>query len=106
MTVHFMREMESLRRLILAEGALIQDNLSKAVQALLDRDGDLAQSIVRGDGEVDRMEIDIEETCLKILALHQPVANDLRFIVAVLKMNNDLERMGDWRPTSPNGLGI
>jgi phosphate transport system protein len=95
MSVHFLKELEKLRNMILAEGTLIQDNLSKAIDALVDRDLDAAERIVRADDEVDQMEIDVEENCLKILALHQPVANDLRFIVGVLKMNNDLERMGD-----------
>jgi phosphate transport system protein len=95
MSIHFHRELDRLRKLILAEGALVQDNLSRAVAALLERDPELAQAIMDGDDEVDQMEVDIEENCLKTLALHQPVANDLRFIVGVLKMNNDLERMGD-----------
>lgn len=95
MSVHFHRELESLRRMILELGTLIQDNLARAVAALIERDPVLAESIVHGDGEIDRMEVDIEEHCLKVLALHHPVAQDLRFIVAALKINNDLERMGD-----------
>jgi phosphate transport system protein len=95
MSIHFHRELEKLRKMILAEGALILDNLSRVVVALMERDLELAETIIAGDSEIDQMEVEIEEHCLKILALHQPVANDLRFIVGVLKMNNDMERMGD-----------
>jgi phosphate transport system protein len=66
-----------------------------AVKAIQSRDARLAETVVDGDMEIDRLEVDIEEECLKILALHQPVADQLRYIVAVLKMNNDLERIGD-----------
>ena len=66
-----------------------------AVKAIQSRDVRLAQIVVDGDTEIDRLEVDIEEECLKILALHQPVADQLRYIVAILKMNNDLERIGD-----------
>jgi phosphate transport system protein len=95
MSIHFQRELSHLRKQILAVGAAVEDAISQAIAALLTRDGKLAEVVVDGDNEIDRMEIEVEEECLKILALYQPVANDLRFIVAVLKMNNDLERMGD-----------
>ena len=61
----------------------------------MERDHELAQTVTRSDREVDEIEVEVEEECLKILALHQPVALDLRFIIAVLKLNNDLERIGD-----------
>lgn len=95
MSIHFQRELGLLRKLILTVGAAVEEAISSAIAALLARDGKLAEKVVRGDDEIDRLEIEVEEECLKILALYQPVANDLRFIVAVLKMNNDLERMGD-----------
>jgi phosphate transport system protein len=66
-----------------------------ALQAVDTNDGDLAQKIIKTDYEIDEMEVEIEEECLKILALHQPVAVDLRFLIAVIKINNDLERIGD-----------
>jgi phosphate transport system protein len=72
-----------------------EDTVLKAVHALIERDTALAQSIIDGDREMDRMEVEMEEDCLKVVALHQPVAADLRFIVAILKINNDLERIGD-----------
>lgn len=66
-----------------------------AIQAVRERDAALAHAVVEGDRSIDQAEIDLEEDCLKLLALYQPVAGDLRFIVAVLKINNDLERIGD-----------
>lgn len=95
MSFHFQRDLELLRKKILGLGAMVENSLSTAVQALFDADEALAQDVIRNDSAIDQAEIDVEEECLKILALYQPVAQDLRFIVAVLKMNNDLERMGD-----------
>jgi phosphate transport system protein len=95
MSVQFQRELNTVRKNLLSLGAVVEDLLTKAMVALINRDRELADNVARGDAEVDRREIDIEEDCLKILALHQPVAHDLRFLIAVLKMNNDLERMGD-----------
>ena len=95
MSIHFQRDLEHLRKSILNLGAVVEESLSKAVQALLGRDDRQAQEVIGGDAAIDRAEIEVEEECLKILALYQPVAADLRFIVTVLKMNNDLERMGD-----------
>lgn len=95
MTIHFQRELTHLRKQILTVGATVESAISNAITALLNRDVRMAEQVIAGDRDVDRMEIEVEEECLKILALHQPVATDLRFIVAVLKMNNDLERMGD-----------
>lgn len=95
MAKHMQREIEKLKKQILSLGALVEENLRRAVLAIEERDADLAQRVIDGDAEVDQMEVDIEEECLKILALHQPVAVDLRFIVAVLKINNDLERIAD-----------
>ncbi|MGE3537693.1 MAG: phosphate signaling complex protein PhoU [Candidatus Tectimicrobiota bacterium] len=95
MSQHFIREIETLKKKILAVGALVEERLSQAITALVKHDERLAQQVAEGDDEVDEMEVEVEEDCLKILALYQPVAIDLRFVVAVLKMNNDLERMAD-----------
>ena len=95
MSIHYHRELERLRKSVLAEGARVEDMLVRAIRALMERDLALAEDTMSRDNDIDRMEIDVEEDCLKILALHQPVAQDLRFIVTVLKMNNDLERMAD-----------
>ena len=73
----------------------MEDKVQRAVEAFTTRDDILAACVVDEDNDVDQMEVDIEEECLKLLALYQPVATDLRFIIAVLKINNDLERIGD-----------
>lgn len=88
-------ELEQLKKSILTLGAAAEEALHLAVKALQERDEKIAQKIIEADEEIDQMEVDLEEECLKLLALHQPVATDLRFIVAVLKINNDLERIGD-----------
>jgi len=95
MPVHLQREIEKLKKDILALGAMVEESVRKAVRSFDDMKPDDAAVVVDSDIEIDEKEVDIEETCLKILALHQPVAIDLRFIVSVLKINNDLERIGD-----------
>ncbi len=92
---HLQRDLEKLTREVLAMGGLVEDATARAMEALLDRNASLAQRVIEGDRAIDLKEIEVEEECLKLLALHQPVAADLRYIVAVLKVNNDLERMGD-----------
>lgn len=95
MLLHYVREVERLRALLLSLSAAVEENLRKAVDSVMQRDQTLATQVIDKDREIDLLEVDVEEECLKILALHQPVANDLRFIVAALKINNDLERIGD-----------
>src|SRR5437868_6442635 len=95
MSKHLEHQIEALKQKILLVGTLVEDAIAKAISALVNRNGDLARSIIERDSEIDSMEVDVEEECLKVLALYQPVAADLRFVVAVLKINNDLERMGD-----------
>jgi phosphate transport system protein len=95
MTRHIARQLEQLKERILRVGTLVEEAISKSITALFNRDAALAQRVMASDEEIDRMEVEVEEECLKILALYQPVAADLRFVVAVLKINNDLERMGD-----------
>jgi phosphate transport system protein len=95
MSVLLQKEIEGLKKAILTLGAIVEERVHIAVQAILDRDESLAAQVIDGDLEIDQMEVDLEEECLKILALHNPVAVDLRFIIAILKINNDLERIGD-----------
>ncbi|HJW74939.1 MAG TPA: phosphate signaling complex protein PhoU [Thermoleophilia bacterium] len=95
MTTHLQREIERLKRKILAQSAVVEESLRQAFAALERRDAALATRVIDGDSEVDEIEVDIEEDCLKILALYQPVASDLRFLVAVIKINHRLERLGD-----------
>lgn len=92
---HFQIELDRLRKSILTLSSLVESSLEEAILAIKNRDVELAQKIIDGDNEVDRMEVEVEEECLKILALHQPVASDLRYVIAILKINNDLERIGD-----------
>jgi len=95
MTKHILRQIDTLKQKILYVGTLVEEAIANAISALINRDGKLAQKVIANDSVIDRMEVEVEEECLKILALYQPVAADLRFVVATLKINNDLERMGD-----------
>ncbi|MFM9058336.1 MAG: phosphate signaling complex protein PhoU [Planctomycetaceae bacterium] len=95
MTKHIERQIGHLKERILRVGTLVEEAISKSITALINRDVALAQRVMASDEDIDRMEVEVEEECLKMLALYQPVAADLRFVVAVLKINNDLERMGD-----------
>jgi len=89
------KEIEHLKKKILSLSTYVEENLQRAVKSLETRDSQLANKAIETDVLIDHMEIDVEEECLKILALHQPVAVDLRYLVATLKLNNDLERIGD-----------
>ena len=95
MTKHFQRELEKIKKKILSLGAMVEERVRMAIQAIEEFDGEIAKKIILSDHEIDEMEVEVEEECLKIMALHQPVAVDLRFLVAVIKINNDLERIGD-----------
>jgi phosphate transport system protein len=80
---------------LIALSAKVEESVRLSIQALEEKDKELAKKLYELDAEIDEKEIEIEEECLKIFALHQPVAIDLRYLVAVLKINNDLERIGD-----------
>jgi phosphate transport system protein len=95
MSKHLQRDLETLQRDILGMGAMVEEAVYKAIRALQERDAELAGEVIEGDNAIDECENRIEEDCLKILALHQPVATDLRRVVAVLAINVDLERMAD-----------
>lgn len=95
MTRHFEREIVSLKKRVLTTGAMVEEMLREAVRSVEYGDASQARWVIQRDAAVDAFEIETEEECLKILALHQPVALDLRFVTAVLKINNDLERMAD-----------
>ncbi len=95
MSKHLQRDLENLKRDILIMGSMVENSTNKAILALVQRKSELAEEVIQGDHKINNKENKIEEECLKILALHQPVAADLRFIIVVLKVNNDLERMGD-----------
>jgi len=93
--MHFHREIDELKKTILTMGTLVEDRLRRACALLETRNQEQAQAIMTADWEIDDMEIRVEEECLKILALHQPVARDLRLIVSIIKINNELERIAD-----------
>ncbi|OQY52153.1 MAG: phosphate transport system regulatory protein PhoU [Desulfobacteraceae bacterium 4572_88] len=94
-TKHFRRELENIKKKILSLGTMVEERVHRTIQSIPTWDAYIAERIIKADYEVDEMEVEIEEECLKILALHQPVAADLRFLIAVIKINNDLERIGD-----------
>jgi phosphate transport system protein len=89
------RELEKIKKRILSLGAMVEERVRLALEAVENRDAALAQKVIDSDWEVDDVEVEVEEECLKVLALHQPVAVDLRFLIATIKINNDLERIGD-----------
>ncbi|RKZ19507.1 phosphate transport system regulatory protein PhoU [bacterium] len=95
MKIHLQRELEGLKKSLFHLSSVVEESLKMAIRAVDESDAALAARVKETDTEIDRLEVQVEEECLKILALHQPVAVDLRFLVAVLKMNNDLERIGD-----------
>lgn len=95
MAVHLQTELEILKKDLLKLGGKVEEIVGEAVLAVKKLDGELAKKVIEKDHEIDLKEVDVEEQCLKVLALHQPVAVDLRFIVSAMKINNDLERVGD-----------
>jgi len=92
---HFEQELEKLNRRILKMGNLVYDQVHNALEALLTGNLELAQQVVGLDNKVDKLDVKIDKLCQRIFALTQPVATDLRLIMSALKMNNDLERLGD-----------
>jgi phosphate transport system protein len=95
MSKHLQRDLERIERGILEIGALVEQSIHKAIAAHIAGRPELVQEVLALDEEIDRREVELEEDCLKLLALHQPVAVDLRYIVATIKVNSTLERMGD-----------
>jgi len=98
-TVHtdkkYEEDLHKLREDILYMGGLVEDQIQKAVKSLVDRDSDLANVIIERDHEVNRLDVEIDDLCIRLLALHQPAGRDLRFITTGLKITTDLERIGD-----------
>ena len=95
MSKHLERDLDELQKDLLALAASVEEAIHKAIRALQERDVALAEEVVDGDNDIDEEENHVEEECLKVLALHQPVAVDLRRVTAVLLINTDLERMAD-----------
>ncbi len=93
--LHFTRDVDGLKSKFLRLFAFVEETLQKSIRAYWDRDAAAAQEVISDDHRIDGAEVMVEEDCLKILALHQPIAQDLRYIVSLLKINRDLERIGD-----------
>jgi phosphate transport system protein len=91
----FDQELERVRQTLLKMGGMVEAMVAKATQALLDRDNQLCEQVIEADNDVDRTEMEIDELCHVLLSRRQPVSVDLRFLVAVMKINSDLERIGD-----------
>jgi phosphate transport system protein len=107
MAKHLEKELERLKKLIYTLSARVDENLELAVKSFQDSDIELAKKVIADDTKIDNLELEVEEECLKALALYQPVAIDLRFIIAVMKMTSDLERIGDLAADiAKNGLHI
>jgi len=102
----FMRELDNIKKMILLLGTMVEERVRLAVEAVVNQDSQAAQQIIKTDYEIDEMEVEVEEECLKVLALHQPVAVDLRFLIAVIKINNDLERIGDQAVNIAQRVGV
>jgi phosphate transport system protein len=92
---HFQRELEGLKTSLIKMGSVVEENIAFAIRAVLEKSSDLARKVIETDKRVDSLEIEIDNTVIDLLALQQPVASDLRFIIAAQKINNDLERIGD-----------
>ncbi|MHB2147991.1 phosphate signaling complex protein PhoU [Calditrichota bacterium LG25] len=95
MSIHLQKDIEKLKKKVLTLSMMVEETLYDAVTALKTQNKELAQRVIENDEKIDNMEVEVENDCLKILALHQPVAIDLRYVISVLKINNDLERVGD-----------
>ena len=92
---HFHEELDALKQTLLAMGGLVEDQIRRVMRALLERDSDLAQEVIDRDRQVNAYDVEIDEKCVELLALHQPTAGDLRFITTAMKIVTDLERIGD-----------
>ena len=92
---HFQEELEELKARLLAMGGLAEDRVRTVLKALVDRDAALVEAVLGGDGPINQLHIEIDSRCFKLLALYQPMAVDLRAIVSAVKINTDLERVGD-----------
>ena len=95
MKEHFAEQLEDLRRNLILLGGEVERQIQHAIEALIEADEKKAEQVIASDNEIDRMEMTVEDQAVQLLALQQPVAVDLRFLVAALKINNDLERIGD-----------
>ena len=94
-TRHFDEEMEILKQKILRMGAMVEDQISSSIKAMIERNSELAKKVIENDHLVNALDVEIDEDALRLLALHQPAAGDLRFITTAMKISTELERMSD-----------
>ncbi|HMK39465.1 MAG TPA: phosphate signaling complex protein PhoU [Bacteroidota bacterium] len=92
---HFVEELEAVKTNLIKMGSFAEESIARAIRALLERNADLAREVITQDERINSLEIEIDDAIVDLLALQQPVATDLRFILAAMKINNDLERIGD-----------
>jgi phosphate transport system protein len=92
---HFLQELDALRQQLTEQGSVVESRIAQAMRGLADRDADLLDEVAVGDGEINVRQMTIDDRAFKLLALKQPVATDLRVIVAAIKINSELERVGD-----------
>jgi phosphate transport system protein len=95
MARHFHEELEGLKQTLLAMGGLVENQIRRSMRALLERDDVIAQEVIDRDRQVNTYDVEVDEQCVNLLALHQPAAGDLRFITTAMKIVTDLERIGD-----------
>jgi len=95
MQISFDEELSGLKEKILLMGSKVEEAIRLAMKSLVDRDSKLARRVIQSDHEINDLEIEVDEICHRLLALHQPMAGDMRFITSSMKINSDLERIGD-----------
>jgi len=92
---HFHEELDALKQTLLAMGGLVEEQIRRVMRALIERDDDLAREVIERDQQVNAYDVEIDEKCVELLALHQPAAGDLRMITTIIKANSDFERIAD-----------
>ncbi len=92
---HFDEELQNVKRKLVEMAAMVEESITKSLDALKKKNADMAEQIRDIDHKIDKLEMSIEDMCVELIARHQPVGSDLRFLIGAIKMNNDLERMGD-----------
>ncbi len=95
METQLQQQLEDLKSALLSMAALVEDQIARAITALVERDSELCDQVIRGDQPIDAMELEIDDQCIRLLALQHPIARDLRFVAASMKITIDLERLGD-----------
>ena len=103
---HFDHDLAQLKNHLLRMGAMVEHQIQRALQALVERDSDVALSVIERDHEVNALDVEIDDTCIKLLATQQPTARDLRFVSTAMKISSELERMGDLADIAQRALEL